>query len=163
MLKTFFLTVLLFGNSDIHPIHVSVTDVEYDAERKALEIVSHIFLDDLEKHIRLIKNEPYLDVLNPKGDKTSNDLIKNYYKERFKLIVNGKEEDYNFLGYEHEGAAVYIYVELEKVKKLKSLTVRNEILLQLFDDQVNLVHVKVDGKIRSMKLEDGDEMDTLEY
>lgn len=163
MLKTFFLTVLLFGNSDIHPIHVSVTDVEYDAERKALEIVSHIFLDDLEKHIRLIKNEPYLDVLNPKGDKTSNDLIKNYYKERFKLIVNGKEEDYNFLGYEHEGAAVYIYFELEKVKKLKSLTVRNEILLQLFDDQVNLVHVKVDGKIRSMKLEDGDEMDTLEY
>lgn len=163
MLKTFFLTVLLFGNLNLHPVHVSVTDIEYDAERKALEMVSHIFLDDLENHIRLLQKDRFLDVLNPKGDKSSNDLIKNYFKERFKLVVNGKEQAYNFLGYEHEGAAIYVYVEVEKVKKLKSISVKNEVLLQLFDDQVNLVHVKVDGKIRSMKLEEGNESDVLEY
>lgn len=163
MLKTFFLTVLLLGNTNLHPVHVSVTDIEYDAERKAIEVVSHIFLDDLENHIRLLQNDRFLDVLNPKGGQSSNDLIKNYFKERFKLTINGKEEAYNFLGYEHEGAAIYVYVEVEKIKKLKSLAVRNEVLLEFFDDQINLVHVKVDGKIRSMKLEEGDEMDTLEY
>ncbi|MDX1628346.1 MAG: DUF6702 family protein, partial [Fulvivirga sp.] len=68
-----------------------------------------------------------------------------------------------YLGHELEAGAIYVYMEVEKVRKLNSLTVRNEVLLPVFDDQVNLVHVKVDGKIRSMKLEEGDEEDQLNY
>lgn len=149
--------------SFVHPIHVSVTDIEFDEERKALEITSHIFLDDIEKHIRILKKEPYLDILKP-GDKyTTDGLIKNYLADRFAIKVNGKPVDYNYLGFEREAGAIFVYIEVEKVKKLKSISVRNETLLALYDDQVNLVHVKVDGKIRSLKLEEGNEEDSLEY
>ena len=147
--------------SFMHPIHVSVTDIEFDEERKALEIASHIFLDDIEKHIRILKKEPYLDILKPGEKYTTDALIEKYLKDRFALKVNGKSVDYNYLGFEREAAAIYVYIEVAKVKKLKSLSVRNETLLALYNDQVNLIHVKVKSKIRSLKLEEGQEEDTL--
>jgi len=163
MLNYLILTVILQLGNAVHPIHVSVTDIEYDEDRKALEIVSHIFIDDIEKHIRILKGEKYLDILNPGEGRTSDTLIEEYLKERFKIKVNGKSEEFNYLGFEREAGAIYVYIEIEKVRKLKSLSVRNEVILKLYDDQVNLVHVKVDGKIRSMKLEEDNEEVSFEY
>jgi len=159
----YFLSMVFAVSAFVHPIHVSVTDIEFDEERKALEISSHIFLDDIEKHIRIIKKEPYLDILNPGKGRTTDGLVTEYLKGRFEVKVNGKTEEYSYLGHEREAAAIYVYIEVEKVRKLKSISIRNEILLDIYDDQVNLVHVKVDGKIRSLKLEDGNEEDSLEY
>jgi len=163
MLNYLLLTVILQLSNAFHPIHVSVTDIEYDEDRKALEIVSHIFIDDIEKHIRILKGEQYLDILNPGDGRTSDGLIEEYLKDRFEIKVNDKKEEYNYLGFEREAGAIYVYIEIEKVRKLKSLSVRNEVILGLYSDQVNLVHVKVDGKIRSMKLEEDNEEDTFEY
>ncbi|MTI21425.1 hypothetical protein E1176_10380 [Fulvivirga sp. RKSG066] len=159
----YFLSAVLLTGSFLHPIHVSVTDIEYDEDRKALEIASHIFLDDIEKHIRIIKKERYLDILKPDKDRTTDDLISEYLKDRIAINVNGKPEEYKYLGFEREAGAIYVYMEVEKVRKLKSLEIRNEVLLDLYEDQINLVHVKVDGKIRSLKLEENNEKEQLSY
>lgn len=155
--------VFLLTTSFLHPIHISVTDINYDQESNALEIISKVFLDDIEMEIRALKNEEYLDITNPGKGRTTNDLLRPYLKERFKITVNGKEEEYTYLGHEVETEALYLYFEVEKVKKLKSIAVENTILLKYFDDQVNMVHVKVDGKLRSMKMTEGEEVGTLEY
>lgn len=155
--------VFLLTTSFLHPIHISVTDINFDKERDALEIVTKIFLDDLENEIRSLKKEEYLDITKPGKDRTTDDLLKPYLKEHFKLKVNGKDVEYSYLGHEIETEAIYLYFQVEKVKKLKSITVENTVLLNFFDDQVNMVHVKVDGKLRSMKMEAGDEESMLEY
>lgn len=155
--------VFLFATHFLHPIHITVTDINFDRERGALEIITKVFLDDLEKEIRSIKKEDYLDITKPGKARTTDDLLKPYIKERFKVMVNGKEVECNYLGHEIETEAVYLYLEVEKVKKLKSLSVENTVLLNFFDDQVNMVHVKVDGKLRSMKIESGEEVGTLDY
>ncbi len=155
--------VFLLTTTFLHPIHISVTDINFDEEHNALEIISKVFIDDIENEIRALNKEEYLDITKPGKGRTTDDLLKPYLKERFKITVNGKEVECNYLGHEIETEALYLYFEVEKVKKLKSITVENTIMLNYYDDQVNMVHVKVDGKLRSMKMASGEEVGTLEY
>lgn len=155
--------VLLLTTSFFHPIHISITDINFDQEKDALEIVTKVFIDDLEKEIRQLQKEEYLDITKPGKDRTTDDLLIPYLKERIKIEVNGKAVDCAYLGHEVETEAIYLYFQVEKVKKLNSIAVENSILLNYYDDQVNMVHVKVDGKLRSMKIESGKEVGLLEY
>lgn len=157
----YLISMVISSLVQLHPIHVSVTEIDYDQQRKALEITSHIFIDDLENEIRKNLKEPFLDVTNPSKDRTTDELIINYLKKRFKIMVNGKETPYNYLGHEVEAGAIYLYLEIEKVKKLNDISVYNSVLLDFFDDQVNLVHVKINGKIRSMKITPENRQDKL--
>lgn len=164
MLKYLMLVAVLFLSSfSLHPIHVSVCDIEYDEENKSLEIVQKIFLDDLEKAIRAQLNEPRLDITKPGGGRTTDELVKKYLQSHFSVSVNEKREPYNYLGSKIEVDALHAYLEIEKVKKLNTLAIFSDILIAEYDDQVNLVHVKVGGKIRSMKLTESDKTDMLEY
>ncbi|MEO1098652.1 MAG: DUF6702 family protein, partial [Bacteroidota bacterium] len=69
MLKFFFSMVLALL-SILHPLHVSVCEIEYDSNKKSLEIIQRIFLDDLESEIRLDLNQPELDITLPNNGLT---------------------------------------------------------------------------------------------
>jgi hypothetical protein len=144
--------VLMWSISLFHPLHLSVTDVEYDELNKTLKFTSRLFVDDIEKEIRTTLNEPYLDITNPTGNRSTNEIIAPYIKEKYKVFVNGKEEVINYLGHELEDEAIYCYFEIDKVEMINDLTIENSILLDYYDDQVNMVHLKVDGKLRSTKI-----------
>jgi hypothetical protein len=65
-----FTLTALFAFS-MHPLHISVTDIEYDEKAKSLEIMSRIFMDDLELTMRNRLNQPDLDIM-AQGKKTTN-------------------------------------------------------------------------------------------
>ncbi|MEX2336865.1 MAG: DUF6702 family protein [Fulvivirga sp.] len=163
MLKYLMLVAIVGRSSFMHPIHVSICDIAYDEERDALEFVQRVFLDDLELAIRQKTGAPRLDITQPDNGKTTDELVKAYLQEHFKVTVNGKETDYNYLGHEIEIDAIYCYMEIEKVRKVNSIAIFSDILTSIFDDQVNLVHVTVDDEIRSMKLTGDRKSDELEY
>ena len=50
----------------LHPMHVSVTEIEFDEKDKRLEIMMRVFIDDLEVSLRNRLNKPELDLLSPK-------------------------------------------------------------------------------------------------
>ena len=161
MLK-FFISVA-FAAYSLHPLHISVCDVEYDSQNKSLEIIQRVFLDDLETEIRLDLKQPELDITQPDNGLTLDQMLKAYLFKRLSFTVNEKIMSYNYLGHEIEGEAILCYVEIEKVKKLKSLKVANSILLDVFDDQVNIVHVEVNNNIRSMKLTPDNRSEQFQY
>jgi hypothetical protein len=136
---------------DVHPLHVSVTEINYDEKDKALEIMSRIFIDDLETTFRKAFNSPELDILHPK-DKNVDDMLKTYIGRTFGVTLDGKRQPLNYLGYERDGDAFVVYVEVVKVKKWKTIEVRNSFLTEQFDDQSNLVHVTVKETVRSLRL-----------
>lgn len=151
MFKYLLSAVLIFSFS-LHPIHVSICEIEYDQTNKAMEITLRIFLDDLEKELRLMKNQPEMDITDLKADLDLDVILKEYLSKHFQINVNEKIDDYNFLGHEIEGDAVFCYMEVSKVKKLKSVQVFNSALTDLYEDQTNLVHIEVNEKIKSLKL-----------
>lgn len=136
----------------LHPLHISVTEIEYNEKAEALQIISRIFVDDLEVAVREKKSMPELDILNPNKGLTTQTLIADYLKDHLKIKLDGKPQQLNLLGYEEENFAFICYIEIEKVKNFKVIEVENTVITEIFDDQSNLVHITYKGPIKSMRL-----------
>ncbi len=135
----------------LHPVHISVTEINYNEKSKSLQIVSRIFIDEMELGVRSQLKQPDLDLLEPKTS-TTQTLIQNYLAQHFKIKIDGKPAKQNFLGFEREDVSLVCYIEIENVKKLKTLEVMNDVVTEIHDDQSNLVHVTYKGPVKSVRL-----------
>ena len=144
--------IVLSSAYSYHPIHVSVCEIDFNDKARSLQISQKIFLDDLELDIRQFKNSPRLNLLSPGEGQTTDDLVKEYLLANLKLQVSGKDRTIQYLGHEVEAEAIWCFLEVEKVKHIKKVKVYSNVLCNLYDDQINLVHVQQGKRIRSMKL-----------
>jgi hypothetical protein len=145
-----FVQCMVFA-SLLHPLHISVTEIEYDEKDKALEIMMRVFVDDLEVTMKDRLKQPELDILSPKGI-TVDQMMIDYLNEHFQLSLDNKLQKIKYLGHEREDEAFIFYVEVSNVKKWKTIQVMNNIIMEVFEDQSNLVHVTVKGKVKSLRL-----------
>jgi len=152
-------SILLF----LHPIHLSVSEINYSEKDKALQITSRIFLDDLELSIRNQRKQPDLDLLEPGAGLTTEQLISNYVLKNFAVKLDGKLQKLNFLGFEREDPAVICYIEIENVKKFKTIEVKNEVIMETHHDQSNLIHVNYKGPVKSLRLMRDKSSDVLTF
>lgn len=148
--------------SSLHPLHVSVTEIEMDHKDKRLEIMMRVFMDDLEVTLREHYKIPDLDILNPKG-KTVDQMMQEYLKPHFKISLDNRVQLIKYLGHEQEGDAFIFYIEVEKVKKWKTIQVQNDIIMEIYDDQSNLVHVTSNETVRSLRLTSRRSVDQLTF
>lgn len=147
-MNSFILSILVLA----HPIHISVTEIEYNEKNKSLEIVSRIFIDDLELSIRNRKDNHNLEILSPPKDQSTDQLVKEYLKDQLDISADNKVLKINYLGHEIEDLSIVCYMEVEQMKKFKSIKVTNRAITETHDDQSNLVHVTLSGKVRSLRL-----------
>jgi hypothetical protein len=111
-----------------------------DHKDQRLEIMMRVFMDDLEVTLREKYKTPDLDVLNPKG-RTLDQMVEEYLKVHFKIALDNKAQLMKYLGHEQEGDAFIFYIEVDKVKKWRTIQIQNDIIMEIYDDQSNLVHV----------------------
>ena len=135
-----------------HPVHVSVTEINYNEKNKSLEIISRIFIDDLEISIQEKLKDESLDILEPKNGQTTDQLVSTYLIEHFKIKLDGKAAKFKYLTHEIEDAAIICYLEIEGVKKVKSLEVTDTVIQETHADQSNLVHITYKGPVKSFRL-----------
>jgi hypothetical protein len=155
MIKCFLLPVFVFliwiPVQGEHPIHVSITEIEYDEKDKALEIVIRVFMDDLEIALRKRYQEPDLDIMQPQK-KSLDEMMGDYLKDHVSIRLDNKSQTHRYLGHERDGEAFVFFVEVSKIKKWNTISIANSILMEIYDDQSNLIHVTVAGKVRSLRL-----------
>lgn len=147
----------------LHPLHISVTEIRYDEKEKELEIITRIFTDDLETAIRAYRAMPELDLLNPVGGVTTKELVSEYLLKHIKISLDGKPQRIEYLGMEQEPDALVCYIRVDNVKKWKTITVVNEVIVAAYSDQSNLVHVTAHGKVRSLRLMKNNSSGTLTF
>jgi hypothetical protein len=147
----------------LHPIHVSVTEVEFDPKDQALEIMMRVFIDDLELSLRESRKEPELDILHPPKGTTTDQLVSEYLKDHFKISLDNKLQKTNYLGHEREAEAFIFYIEVKDVKKWKTISIQNDIIMATHDDQSNIVHVYVNDKVKSLRLTRNTPSDKLTF
>lgn len=148
--------------SFLHPLHVSVTEIEMDEKEKRLEIMMRVFVDDLETTLRQSLKQPELDILNPKAQ-TLDQMMEAYLRAHFRISLDGKVQTFKYLGHEQENEAFIFYIEVDKVKKWKMIQVQNDIITEVFDDQSNLVHVSWLDTVRSLRLTRSHPVDKLSF
>ena len=146
-----------------HPVHVSVTEINYNEKSKALQITSRIFIDDLELSIRSKLKQPELDILEPTNGLTTDKMVSEYLNDHLKVKLDGKPQKLHYLGHEAEDFAIVCYIEIENVKKFKSIDVFNDVITEIFEDQSNLVHVTYKGPVKSMRLMRDNPSDTFKF
>lgn len=137
----------------LHPIHISVSEINYSEKDKALQITSRIFIDDLELSIRAERKEDELDILQPKNGLTTEKMVSDYVLKHMAVKLDGKIQKLTFLGMELEEPALICYIEIENVKKFKTIEVRNDIIMETHEDQSSIIHVTYKGPVKSMRLQ----------
>ncbi len=111
----------------------------------------NVFVDDIEKAINTDFGTDLQ--LNTKLEaKDADTHFKNYLKEHFKVILNDKPYTYDFLGKEYDGNIVYFYLEIKNISSVKSIAIENDVLIQHFSDQQNLIKAKINGARKSLFL-----------
>lgn len=135
-----------------HPFFVSVTEVEHNAQDKTLEISSKIFTDDLEAV--LLKNYGTLVDFKKTNEKASQDkLVADYLKKHLVLKADGKPLNLDYVGFEEEREAIWVYCQVTGVATVKKLEMDISILHDFTNSQINLIHATVGGDRKSNKLD----------
>lgn len=150
LLFTFLLTFLVSAKP-IHPYHVGSVEINYNAKTKTFEISAKFFLDDLENSL----NAKYNKTLHFGEEKSKAGLdqaLENYFAEYFKLKSNNKFLKINYLGFEEDKESVNVYLESEATETPKKVETAVSLLYSFFDDQMNIVHIIVNGERKSSKL-----------
>ena len=135
-----------------HPFHVSTTEINHNAADKTLEISCKIFVDDFESC--LSKQYHTKADLSAASMKTAMDsLVKKYLLSHLLVKADGRAVAIHYLGFEKEDVATNIYLEAENISSVKKVEVNDSILQDLYDDQINIIHVVVGGNRKSTKLD----------
>lgn len=134
-----------------HPYHVGSVEINYKSKSKTYEITARFFMDDLENAL----NKKYGTTLHFGDEKSKvqlNNYLAKYSAEYFRLKSDNQFIKINYLGYEEDREAVDIFLESEKVKPPKKVEAAVSFLYNLFDDQLNIIHIIVNGQRKSQKL-----------
>jgi hypothetical protein len=135
-----------------HPFYVSVTEIAHNKQEKILEISCKIFIDDLEGILKQT-NKKLINLSDDKKQAENGVFINDYIRKHLKLTADAVVLRLNYVGYEKDSEAVYCYFEAVQIPSVRKLDVENSILQDFTDQQINIIHVTINGKRQSHKLD----------
>ena len=154
LLRITFLLVILSTTLSFtaHKFYVSITKVEFSQEESSLQIISKLFIDDIEDVLQTRYN-PSLVMGGEKETEAVGKFLKEYVLQKLVIEVNGKPVTLHYLGHEYDNDVVKTYLEVKGVSELNSISVENKMLMELFEEQQNIIHVKRFKRRKSLVLE----------
>ena len=142
--------------SAVHPLYVSVTEINHNVTDKTMEISCKIFTDDFEKGISDVLKKK-VDLIKPADQEAANKLVTAYITQHLQLIADGKPLKLEFVGFERERDVIWSYFQVSGLPiPPKKLAVKNNLLYETYDSQINMMHVTISGKRKSFKVSNPD-------
>lgn len=136
-----------------HPLHVSTTTIELNAKTHHFEVICSIFTDDFESLLTK-KNAPArVDLAEPSKHTAMDPLVKKYVLDHVSIQANGKPAVFTYIGFEKEKEFINVYLESGDVPVLKKIDAEISLLYDMYEDQSNIVHITVNGKRNSTKID----------
>lgn len=131
-----------------HAFHTSITQIDFNAKEKTLEVSIRVFTDDLENTLsKENKGQRFRIENNDKNDP----FVERYIRQHFKLSSpKGQLRAYTYIGKENEADATWVYIEIPlQEANLQGFTLQQDVLMDVFDDQVNIVNITQSGERKS--------------
>lgn len=136
-----------------HPFHVSVTDIRYNTTDHTLEVQCKLFTDDFESTLKKVYHQK-ADLIDPSMKARMDTLVNRYVQSSLQLRINEKPVTLQYLGFEQEREATYVYLEVANLTgPIKNIDCSAKLLYEVFTDQVNIFHVATDKAKKSAKLD----------
>jgi hypothetical protein len=137
-----------------HKFYLSVSKVNYSVEDKALQMVSRVFIDDIELAI----NQRYGIVLaldtEAEQKSMTQQTISRYLSRMLQLRVNNELVESHLVGYTYEADQILLLVEFKDItfSTTTNMEFQNRLLTDVFEEQQNLVHFTLPNFKKSVVL-----------
>jgi len=145
------LFILASSFTDVHKYYISLTQIDYIKDSKSVQITMNLFLDDFDVALQKTFGKNF-NLSSKEELENSNGYIEEYLEDHFEIKIDSKSLNINYLGKEYEGDIVYLYIEIENVKTISTVEVTNNMLIDFFPDQKNLIKLKINDKFDSLLL-----------
>ena len=141
--------IFLMQSGTWHNFHTSLADMQYNSQAKAFQVSLTLFADDTENALTKFSKSKY--VLGGLGkDRKPDATLTAYLQQNFQLINKKKQVlPIHYIGKEVSLEVVKVYFEIPFKENLKSCTLKNTIMFELFDDQSNIVNLQKEAKKKS--------------
>jgi hypothetical protein len=136
-----------------HKFYISVTSIGYSDKDRALQITTRVFIDDFDRAL--------LERYGIKGNLATEDeasqadeYIEKYLNAKFAIAIDDKNVAYTFLGKIYDNDIMICYLEVPKIdiSAATTISVQNEVLMDIFEEQKNVVHFKIENQKKSFVL-----------
>ena len=134
-----------------HPFYVSVTEINHNAADKTLEISCKMFTEDLEEILEK-NNKTILDITVEKDKSAFDKYIPDYVAKNLVISVDGKPVKLSYVGFEREKESVYSYFQIDNISSVKKIDISNSILYDFNENEINIMHVTINGNRKSTKV-----------
>lgn len=163
LITVFFAPVFMAVNKfEDHKFYVSLTQVEYVEEKQSLQIISRVFLDDLEDALKAFSGES-VRISSKSDDNTYDQLIENYFRSKLKFEIDDKKAQWSFVGKAIDNDMLVAYIEITRLKKIKTIVITNEILFEMFEEQQNIIRTQINDQKKSFILISQDRSKVLNF
>lgn len=133
------------AHAPAHKFYVSNTIAQYNPVTKSLEITAKVFTDDLEFALEKAFGEREKIEMGVLSDPNQKDKCHRYFAQHFAFKANGMPMQFMFVGVETDLDLSYVYIEFPNFQPFNALDIRNDMFLELFEEQVNILHLKMAG------------------
>lgn len=152
----------IFSAFALHKYYVSLTQINFKQDKKAVQIIINVFMDDIET---ALNTDNQIDLqLTTKKELPNNDVyFKKYLNDKLKININNKPYPFTYLGKEYDGDLVYFYLEIENIAAINQFEIENNILTKHFENQQNMVKFKGNNAFMSYLLTKKNNKATIKF
>jgi hypothetical protein len=140
----------LTANNFIHPVHISLTTIEYAKGREEMAVTYKVNTEDFEYAV--IRNNKFVsDIGKIKESTEFNRYIENYINATFSLTIDGTKSKLKFIEKKNIETDTWLYFKITGIKKIKKMEIMNALLFDTYMDQTNLLIISFNGKEQGFK------------
>ncbi len=140
-MKTIFLIFSVISNLYAHPVHLSITNIDYSQKNNSYSVSIRLFADDFEQIIN--SNYNIESNLGKKDELKNIDYyITDYVSKNLVLKFNDKvidSKNYNFESKEIKDISIWLTYNIKYKPKLTSCEITNKLMFDLYFDQKNML------------------------
>lgn len=154
MMKTwilFFITLvpLISPQPLDHKFYLSVTQMEFDADKNRITAISRVFVDDLEETLRQ-RYDVQLALGTDREDAMASFYIARYVEQKLIVEMNNEPLRFNFAGLTYQNDQIVLLSEFSFIPSDEfEIKVTNALITDAYSEQQNLVHFRMNQKKQS--------------
>jgi len=159
-----------------HAFYVSVCQIDFNTKTARLEIAIKTFTDDFERALEEVSKKR-LHLGTSREFNGTFEIIKKYLEDHFEIQLNDSPVDLIYLGKEVEIDVTWCYIESTRISlpndhsnsqpvtqlPTGKIKVTNRILFETFENQSNIVHIRIGEHQKSLLLSGSSESESVTF
>jgi hypothetical protein len=138
MFKILLFSILLL----FHPVHVTLTSIDYIPEKDVFKVFVRMYFDDFLRDYKLNGRE--IQNIDFSADNSlSRNVMEKYIEEKVIIKVNEKQLSGKLQDMSIADNEINMNLEYSAGKNPKTITVKNLIMTSLYSDQSNMIILKI--------------------